>query len=76
MPAIWVGAALVASGLVVLVAPRVWRRLRGGRPPDPTAEPDAPERREPVLDLDPEENGPGVALIAMGTILLLAGTFA
>jgi uncharacterized protein YjeT (DUF2065 family) len=62
MLAIWVGALLVLGGLLTLAAPPVWRRHV--------------KRREPGSDIDPERGWPGMALIAMGVILLLAGTFA
>ena len=76
MPAIWVGALLVLGGLLTLVAPSIWRRHVSGRQPRPTVGRVAQERREPRSDIDPERDWPDIALIAMGIILLLAGTFA
>jgi hypothetical protein len=76
MPAIWVGALLVLGGLLTLAAPPVWRRHVSGRQPRPRLGRDTLEPREPWVDIDPEEDWPGIALVVMGAILLLAGTFA
>ena len=71
MPAIWAGALLVLSGLLVLMVPRLWRRRAGGPPALPTPEPEASQFCE--SGVDPDKDWPGIALIAMGVILLLAG---
>jgi hypothetical protein len=73
MPAIWVGALLVLSGLLVLVVPRLRRHARGTQAL-PTPEPEASLFRE--SGVDPDTDWPGIALVAMGVILLLAGAFA
>jgi hypothetical protein len=74
MPAIEVGAALVLSGLLTLLAPPIWRDWLGGSSVDSTVPPRTSEAEEFDAGFDLESN-PGFALIAMGTILLLAGLF-
>jgi hypothetical protein len=70
------GALLVLGGLLILVAPPLWRRHVRGTEALPTTEREAPEFSEPVIGLDPDVDWPGIALTAMGAILLLAGLFA
>jgi hypothetical protein len=75
MPAIQVGALLFLSGLLTLAAPPIRRDWLGGRSvdspvPSGTLEADG---FDAGFDL---ENNPGVALVALGVILLLAGLYA
>jgi hypothetical protein len=74
MLAVWVGALLVLSGLLSLVAPRLWRRHARGTQALPTPEREASQFHE--SGLDPDRDWPGIVLVAMGVIRLLAGTFA
>jgi hypothetical protein len=73
MQAIYVGALLVLSGLLTLAAPPIWQDWLGGRSADspvPSGTSDA-EGFDAGFDL--ANNNPGIALIAIGVILLLAG---
>jgi hypothetical protein len=76
MLAAWVGALLVLSGLLTLAAPPIWRRHVSGRQPRPPVGRDSPETGEPWIEIDPEGDWPGIALVAMSAILLLASSFA
>jgi hypothetical protein len=62
----------VSSGLQTLAAPPIWRDWLGGRGVDAPVPPDVSEAEEFDVGFDLENNR-GVALIAMGAILLLAG---
>jgi uncharacterized protein YjeT (DUF2065 family) len=72
MPAIWVGALLVVSGLLTQAAPRGWRSWLGGNDADPPAPRDGLEAVELGVGFDLEDDL-GLALIVMGVILVLAG---
>lgn len=74
MALIWLGASLVVAGVLFVVAQPIWRgrlsggrRLRSGQPSD-TLEPERPAR-----DFGITTNWPGLAMIALGAVLLLAG---
>jgi hypothetical protein len=72
MVAIWLGALLIVVGLVLLPAPPIWRaRLSGRSAPSPRAG-DTLEPRKPGSGFDPATNWPGLALVALGVILMLA----
>jgi hypothetical protein len=67
------GALLVVAGVVLLAAPPIWRgRLSGRRAPSPTAG-DTLEPRKPGAGFGLKQNWPGLALILLGVVLLLAG---
>jgi hypothetical protein len=73
---IWLGALLVVGGLVLLAGPPIWRgRLSGRRSRSPVAT-DTLEPREPGAGFRLATNWPGLALVAVGAILLLVGAAA
>jgi hypothetical protein len=74
MIVIWFGALLVLGGVLSLALQPIWRgrlsggrRFRSGRPSD-TLEPE-----RPASGFGIKSNWPGLALMAVGTALLLAG---
>jgi hypothetical protein len=78
MLTIWLGALLFLAGILYLVATAIWKGPMSGasRTPagttSPTLEP--PGRGIAVFGL--ARNWPGLALMALGGILLLAGAIA
>lgn len=73
MTLIWLGALLVLAGVVFMAAQPLWRgrlssgrRLRSGKPSD-TLEPQRPDAGFGI-----KSNWPGLALFAVGAVLLLA----
>lgn len=68
---IWVGALLLLSGLVFMaVQPLQGGRLSGGRLR--SAKGDTLEPARPTTGLGIRSNWPGIALVALGAVLLLA----
>ena len=74
MTFILLGALLVIVGVLFMAAQPIWRgrlsgvrRLRSAQPSD-TLEPERPARGFGI-----KSNWPGLALVALGAILLLAG---
>ena len=70
---IWLGALLMFIGVVYMASQPIWRgrlsggrRLRSGKPSD-TLEPQRPGRGFGI-----GSNWPGLALVAVGAVLLLA----
>ena len=75
MVAIWLGALLIIVGLVLSAAPPLARaRLSGRNAPSPGTG-DTLEPRKPGAGFDPAKNWPGLALIALGVILMLGAAF-
>ncbi len=73
MLVVLLGTLLVVGGLVLLAAPPIWRgRLSGRRAPSPVAG-DTLEPRKPGAGFGLATNWPGLALIVLGAVLLLAG---
>ena len=82
MVIIWLGALLVLSGVLFMAAQAIWRgRLSEWRSRS-TAVGDTLEPRQPGDTLEPRQPGagfglttnwPGLALIALGALLLLIG---
>jgi hypothetical protein len=73
MLVIWLGMLLLIGGLVLMAGPPIWRgRLSGRRPRSPVTR-DTLERREPGAGFGLARNWPGIAMVALGAILLLAG---
>jgi hypothetical protein len=73
MTLIWLGAFLVIGGLLFMAGQPIWRgrmsgvkRLRSGRPSDSLE----PER--PGSGFDIQSNWPGLAMLALGAVILLA----
>jgi hypothetical protein len=71
---IWIGALLMIAGVVYMAGQALWRgrlsRPRQSLPGGVTLE---PERREAAAGLGFKANWPGLALLALGAVLLLAG---
>ena len=74
MLVIWLGALLVLGGLLFMLAQPIWRgRLSEARLRRSSAEPrDTLEPRTPGAGFGLKENWPGLLLIVLGGILLLA----
>lgn len=74
MTSVWIGALMVIAGLLLMAAQPLWRgRLSGLRrthsaEPSVTLEPERPARGFGI-----RANWPGLALVVIGAILLLAG---
>lgn len=74
MTIFWLGALLIVVGVVLTAVPPILQgrlsRVRrvDARRPSNTLEPERPGK-----GLDPRTNWPGLALIGVGVILLLAG---
>jgi hypothetical protein len=74
MLVIWLGAALFVGGLLFMAAQPVWRgRLSGRRSRSVVAADGTLEPRQPGVGFGLRTNWPGLALIALGAILMLAG---
>jgi hypothetical protein len=81
MLVIWLGALFVLGGLLFMVAQPIWRgRLSDARRrrtssavPRDTLEPHTLEPRRPGAGFSLKANWPGLLLIMVGGILLLAG---
>jgi dipeptide/tripeptide permease len=74
MVTIWLGAVLVIVGIVYLASQTIWRgRLSDARPATPgplrTLEPD----RRGLRFLGLQQNWPGLAIMAIGLVLLFWG---
>jgi hypothetical protein len=68
------GALLVVLGLVALAGPPIWRgRLSGKRSRAATVASNTLEPRRPGAGFTLAASWPGLALVALGAILLLVG---
>jgi hypothetical protein len=68
------GALLVVVGLVMLAGPSIWRgRLSGKRSRAATVADNTLEPDKPGAGLTLAASWPGLALIALGAVLLLVG---
>ncbi len=75
MLVVWLGVLLVVGGVLFMAAQPIWRgRLSGRRPHPPTAA-DTLEPRKPGAGFGFAPNWPGLVLVALGAILLVAGAF-
>jgi hypothetical protein len=80
MLVIWLGALLVLGGLVFMIAQPIWRgrlsearrRRTSSAVPRDTLEPHTLEPRRPGAGFSLRANWPGLVLIVLGGILLLA----
>lgn len=71
---IWIGALLVVGGVVFTAAQAIWRgRLSDARPSRPGVASDTLEPQGRSSGFGLKANWPGLALIAFGSVLLLAG---
>lgn len=74
MTLIWLGALLILGGVVFMAVQPIWRgRLSGVRPVRPGRPGNTLEPRLPARGLDMKSNWPGLAMMAFGAVLLLAG---
>jgi hypothetical protein len=74
MPTVWLGALLVLSGVLFMAGQAIWHgRLSGRRSRAAAADANTLEPRKPGAGLGLATNWPGLALVALGALLLLAG---
>jgi hypothetical protein len=74
---IWLGALLVTVGVVYTAAQALWRgRLSTAKPPHQGLASDTLEPPQPAGGFGLKANWPGLALIALGALLLLIGAAA
>ena len=81
MTLVMIGALLVFAGVVFMAAQPLWGRLSGRRRLDqsignglgPEGRSDTLEPRTPAKGFGIKSNWPGLAMVAVGAILLLAG---
>ncbi|HEX8167638.1 MAG TPA: hypothetical protein VF601_17860 [Beijerinckiaceae bacterium] len=74
MTLIWIGALLVFAGVVFMAAQPLWRgRLSGGTRLQSGAASGTLEPQRPAGGFAAKSNWAGVALFALGAVLLLAG---
>ena len=75
MAVILIGALLVFGGVLLVAYKAIWRgRLSGASRRDSTVESTTLEPQGRSAAFDPKANWLGLALIALGAILLFAGT--
>jgi len=73
MLAIWIGALLLVGGVLYMAAQPMWRGRLSGSRPRVTAMRDTLEPRKPAAGFGLAANLPGLVMIALGAVLLLAG---
>jgi hypothetical protein len=73
MLVIWLGGLLIVSGLVFMAAQPIWRGRLSGRRSRSAVASDTLEPRRPGAGFGLATSWPGLALIALGAILLLVG---
>ena len=74
MVLVWIGALLFVSGVVFMAAQPLLRgRLSGGKRLRSGAASDTLEPQRPAGGFGIKSNWPGLALVALGAVLLLAG---
>ena len=75
MTVIYVGALLVLGGVLFIAYKAIWGgRLSGASRRDAIVESTTLEPQGRSAAFDPKANWPGLALIALGAILLFVGT--
>ena len=70
---IWLGALFVVGGVVLMAAPPIWRGRLSERRSRSAVSGETLEPRRPGAGFGLKSNWPGLALIALGAILLLVG---
>jgi hypothetical protein len=76
MTLIWLGVLLVFAGLLQMTFQPIWRgRLSGGRQLRAGRRSDTLEPERPASGFGIKANWPGLALVALGAVMLLAGAF-
>ena len=74
MLVIWLGAILFVSGLLYMAMQPIWRgRLSGGRIRPARSSESTLEPPRPGAGFGLRTNWPGLVLIALGSLLMLAG---
>ena len=74
MTVIYIGALLVIGGMLSMAYKAIWQgRLSGASRRDAMVKSTTLEPQGRSAAFDPKANWPGLSLIALGTILLLAG---
>ena len=74
MALVWIGALLVVGGVVFTAAQAIWKgRLSDARPTRSGVASDTLEPQPRSSGFGLKANWPGLALIALGAVLLLAG---
>jgi hypothetical protein len=74
MVLIWVGVVLVLAGVLLMAAQPLWRgRLSGVRRLRSTEHSATLEPARPATGFSIKSSWPGLALLALGAVLLLAG---
>jgi drug/metabolite transporter (DMT)-like permease len=74
MTLVWLGALLVFGGVVFMAAQPLWRgRLSRARPLRSAERSDTLEPQRPATGFGIKSNWPGLALVVVGAVLLLAG---
>jgi uncharacterized membrane protein len=75
MTVIIIGVLLVFGGVLYMAYKAIWRgRLSGASQRDSMVESTTLEPQGRSAAFDPKANWPGLALVALGTILLFVGT--
>jgi hypothetical protein len=69
----WLGALFVVAGVVLMAAPPIWRARLSGRRSRSAVANRTLEPQRPGAGFGLRANWPGLALIALGVILLLVG---
>ena len=76
MLTIWIGALLIVAGVVLMAVQTIRRgRLSDARPPEPGARVRSLEPTGPGRRISLKEMVPGLALAALGAILMVATPF-
>ena len=70
---IWLGALLVLGGMLQMAFQPIWRGRLSGRRRLRSRRPDTLEPARPGAGFGIKSNWPGLAMIALGAALLLAG---
>jgi len=73
MTLIMIGALLVFAGVVFMAAQPLWRGRLSGRKRPPEGPINTLEPQIPARGFGIKSNWPGLAMIAVGALLLLAG---
>lgn len=73
---IWIGALLIVAGVVVMAVETIRRgRLSDARPPEPGARVRSLEPTGRGRRISFKQMAPGLALVAVGAVVLLAAPF-
>jgi len=74
MTSVWIGALMVIVGVLLMAAQPLWRGRLSGVRRTHSAEPSVTlEPEQPARGFSMRSNWPGLALVVVGAIFLLAG---